>query len=451
MPEPDATAKYLEFLLDQGAVSHIVSPQSGATLSTLALTQRCLASGVEFPVPLPDGSVAINLAGEVPKALAALDLTIEAYPSSQDAAGGDTPPEPEDAGMAPEDASPPVDFSAESDAQDEAQLPETQTMAEEPVGEILEEAPESDASEFASDVSTAEGFDASDMPSDDGMDSEETVHDQATDVTPAAGEEAEESAPPMFIAASRDQGAENSTASGSFGSVSETPDTSAPVMAPDEPDAATELAPEPSDDSEAFDDALPEADDTAEGSDVDDQARAESVERIARIEAMLTQLEGRFAAMETGQAGLAERVEAFSGELGEAVSRPLPRPDVNDFNRGMARIMTALSQSIRRIEEALENPAPQQTGDASSGVAASLSTGLTALADAVRAAHEEQGATSADLAIIASMQKTLSHQLAKLLESNHAQQAPVMEEFLMDIRHATAELLAEQARVAKAS
>ena len=76
MSAENATAEYLDFLLARGAATHVVSAPAGATLSTLALTQRCLASGVDFPVPLPDGTVAIKLDGAVPLALSALDLSI---------------------------------------------------------------------------------------------------------------------------------------------------------------------------------------------------------------------------------------------------------------------------------------------------------------------------------------------------------------------------------------
>ena len=48
------------------------------------------------------------------------------------------------------------------------------------------------------------------------------------------------------------------------------------------------------------------------------------------------------------------------------------------------------------------------------------------------------------------MQETISHQLAKLIEVHQAAKPPAMEEFLQDLRHATAELLAEQARLSRA-
>ena len=46
------------------------------------------------------------------------------------------------------------------------------------------------------------------------------------------------------------------------------------------------------------------------------------------------------------------------------------------------------------------------------------------------------------------MQQALSRQLAEVRAAQQATRPPAMEEFLLDLRHATAELLAEQARVA---
>ena len=191
----------------------------------------------------------------------------------------------------------------------------------------------------------------------------------------------------------------------------------------------------------------PPADETIADGSISDAHEREG--RMERIVSMLNELEGRFSGLEAGQSGLVARIDSFGQTLDAVAARQPPRPDVSDFNRGIARVTTALNHTLRRVEDSL--------GEISSGsskngadVAGSLSTGLSALAEAVRATQGGHSGTASELAMISSMQETLSHQLAKLLEASQAQRVPVMEEFLLDVRHATAELLAEQARVSKA-
>ena len=72
MSVDDETAAYVEFLRGRGRITHIVSNAVDAEVSTMALVQRCLASGVDVPVPLPDGTVGIHLPDGLPAALKSL-------------------------------------------------------------------------------------------------------------------------------------------------------------------------------------------------------------------------------------------------------------------------------------------------------------------------------------------------------------------------------------------
>jgi hypothetical protein len=167
----------------------------------------------------------------------------------------------------------------------------------------------------------------------------------------------------------------------------------------------------------------------------------EREEKTERILSVLSELEDRLEAIEVGQTSMEKRFDAFSDALHSVACRPVPRPDVVEFNRGLARLTTALAQTLRRMEEAVEANAHQSVQGESD-----LARGLATLAEAVKALHECQGGTVSELAVISSMQETQSHQLAKLLESSHTLRASAMDEFLLDVRHATAELIAEQMR-----
>ena len=435
MSGQDATAEYLDFLRARNAVTHIVAAPAGVTLSTLALTQRCLASGVEFPVPLPDGRVAINLAGEVPLALAALDLSIVSAGSD----GAEDRLE-EEADMT---------FASEDAAALDAALPDTAAHDDDFVEPAADEFDEEDGtfadlSEEDAPTEMPVAADEADLIEDDApaMEEDADADDAFVDADNLAdGSAPQDSVPveetvadsPLYLVAEQDD------LSTSDADIAETPSWE---------DVPTEDAAEDETSMTYAANAADTVDDTESGEDM--PVPSDARDRIARIEAMLTRLEDRFASIENGQAGLTAKVETFSGALEDAMSRPVPRPDVSAFNRGMSRMMTALSQTIRRIEDVLEHML-QDGGGGANDVATSLATGLSALADAVRATQTGQSTTAADLEVITGMQKTLSLQLAKLLEASQAQRAPMMEELLMDIRHATAELVAEQARVARAS
>lgn len=81
LPE-DGTHEYIQFLRRRGSITHIVSGQPGGKISTLALTQRCLANGISCPVPLPDGTVGINAPEGVPAALAGPEVSVEPLAST---------------------------------------------------------------------------------------------------------------------------------------------------------------------------------------------------------------------------------------------------------------------------------------------------------------------------------------------------------------------------------
>ena len=453
MSGQDATSDYLEFLQRHGRISHVVSAPPEHAISTLALTQRCLASGIDFPVPLPDGRVAIKVEGEVPRALAALDLVIERLEdaaaseraisdldwSGEDAFFGASPrEEPQerklqenaDIDAVPTAATGPTDVAADVNAWDASDLDEVD-------------------SSFAEKTSGALPHDAEPAPADS-----DNVQDTAADEPFDGGDDDSADVPPMFMRAFGRSAEAEALRADDLAEVTEAEDD----LAGDLP-AAADMT-----DAQAVPDE--EAPSSGDAAGLDDQMTDDAPHKTSaaaaepapeQLDRILVQLDALQRLSDSGAeatARLTETVEALSRSVGALASRPVPRPDTSDFNRGMARMTAALAQTMRRLDMVIERAAPDEDGIDGAGIAEALAGGFASLAEAIRAANAG-GAVRADhgqpdLSVIASMQETMGHQLAKLIEAQASPKPPELEEFLLDLRHATAELLAEQARLAKA-
>ncbi|MXQ07932.1 hypothetical protein GQ651_08745 [Alphaproteobacteria bacterium GH1-50] len=438
MSGQDATSEYIEFLRGHDRITHVVSAPPAHAISTLALTQRCLASGIDFPVPLPDGRVAIKVDGDVPRALAALDLVIERL----DAGEGHV--------------SDVEDVDDDGVAQDD-----------EPVSELdFEASSDTDLTPDHEGIETSENHDdATEHMVEDGViDGAVPVPDEDA---PAGSEESDAAAevsddsPPMFL---RGGGAVPEDADAPVEGVDEfafvvdkDEDTGSQI---DEAQSAENpMDAEASDHAEAVSEDMPNASEVSDGigaadepDDTNGAARENArLDGLAeRLEAVERLIEGGRVAQET----VAQQLEALTQMVDTLCSRPLPRPDTSEFNRGMARVTAALAQTMRRLDTVVDKAADQGAGMDAAQVSEALARGFTSLAEAIRgamgAASSPSSETRSELSVIASMQETMSHQLAKLIEAQPAHKAPELEEFLLDVRHATAELLAEQARLAKA-
>lgn len=398
MTTESATSEYIEFLSLRGCISHVVSASPNSPISTLALTQRCLASGIPFPVPLPDGSVGVKVENGIPAALAALDLVINEVPDHE--------------AVMPDDG---VE-SVEATAEQLGSVPEEDDVAVDAptTGESV-----SQAADVPQEAPVSEDCSAVGMPED----REDPVDEAACD----PGERAE---PDQAGGADTDvcEAAEPTMFVRSATRISTTEEaliTDAPL----EDEASSDLGSGPD---------HPETDNTTTDSAADDLAE------------LLSAINARLGALEDQQAGVVEALGSLSSSIVAMESRQIPRPDATEFNRGMAKMTVAFAHTLRRIEESLET-ARGGHEDSPANVSECLADGFGALANAIRGMHPTYVGAATDLTMIASMQETLSHQLAKLIEATPVPQPPALEEFLMDVRHATAELLAEQARIAQAS
>ena len=404
MDAATATSDFIEFLLARGCITHVLSAPEGSTLSTLALTQRCLASGIEFPVPLPDGSVAIQVDGDVPVSLSVLDLAIrdvsetravDAPVGSDGTEAGVSTEVYADLGDAPEPVS--SDMTAEP-LFDDAPLAEP----------ILNEAPM-----VKPDIEVSE-----DTPAED--DADEV---------------------PMFMRSSPEPGMESDTDS-------ECVELSNP---PEEGEWAEVDEALPADAPEEVPVEISAIEGTDMPSDVSpDMVATDTGESLVRVLASLGDIEDRVSAICAAQSDMSAQIASIAGALEAVSDRPAPRPDTSEFNRGMARLIAVFSQVIRRLDSLGDQVATNAKAN-QPDAAALLRDAFSSLADGLGAPSTATAGSQSDLAMIASMQETLSHQLAKLIELNQASNPPQMEEFLLDLRHATAELLAEQTRLSKSA
>ena len=419
MTAQNATSEYIEFLCQRGSISHVVSSPPGASISTLALTQRCLASGIEFPVPLPDGTVGINIEGDVPAALAALDLVIEAVPGAGQV-------EPRDEVEA-------------ADGEASEISPEEGDFTEADVDAIPEEALLQGHSAVDEEDEVASAESETELASDDAISAD-------SEVEPADGTQGSESdGVPMFMR-SGSQASSMAASDGPGGGESlgecTAEESDAAGISPEIPAQEDPVEESVSAEADAVDEAfmvMPESEPDAE---------PEAGPPASDVADRLIALEAAVASLSEGQVQLSSRFDAFDASLEDMVSKPVPRPDAVEFNRGMARMTAAFAHLMRRVDILLDAmPEPGATGG--ENVAEPLATGLSAIAEAVRASASAQNPAASELTLIASMQETLSHQLAKLIEASQSRQPPEMEEFLLDLRHATAELLAEQSRLAQ--
>ncbi|MEO0691951.1 MAG: hypothetical protein AAFY90_03635, partial [Pseudomonadota bacterium] len=88
MSATDETQDHIRLLKSQGRITHIVSSIADAPTSSTALVQRCLSAGLDNPVPLPDGTVAVYAPDGPPSTLEALQMTVMAItPASTGGSG----------------------------------------------------------------------------------------------------------------------------------------------------------------------------------------------------------------------------------------------------------------------------------------------------------------------------------------------------------------------------
>lgn len=538
MSVEEETAAYVEFLLGLGRISHIVTAASGAEVSTMALVQRCLASGAEMPVPLPDGTVAVHLPDGVPAALESLKVSVTELAEREEAQDA-APEEPGqgsmerldaidaalrdiEASMTSSEETPAAEMAPPELIDEDVDLPNPEHEAEidEPMSaenapsesaDFAEEGPpledtsepveELDSSPTVDDVSEpvleddANVVVAQDNTDDPEADAAEEVADiqeeaESEAVAPIAFDEVAEDTEEVIV--SEDDAAvvpaEEETLDGSDSALgptqvepSETEENHSeesvaedPLEIPSEPVAPGE---EPSDQAEQAEEAEPIADSLVQPTEVTptDEEPADAAPSIEEATLELTPEQivsdegGSGAVTETpthlsdaeGYAVIADKLDALSDAIAEQsrrldniaekqealASRPIPRLDTSEINRWFARFTTAFSQALARLERVIEeNGLGSEVTTAPSGldeIKANLSTVVTLLTEA-----RSEGSDGAQIAKVIELQEVTMRQVSALMEVGLMGSEPVLSEFLTDLRHTIAELIADQKRLA---
>lgn len=468
MPDPDETQEQIRLLKSQGRVTHIVAPAGDLELSSSALVRRCISAELDHPVALPDGTVAVFAPDGLPPTLEALQVTVLAVAQvsgeaasrrSSDAdrlvaidsalrdlearisgdlsfvrsraewaakpappAGEDAPPAPRDVDSALADAAPKSTDLAEdspfSEAEDttdplvlhQISTPENTTLLTvEPTEEDCDHAPDAP--------------DAPDAPGEEGQDVLDPPNEMAPD-----GDTAD---PLGTNAMAPDEHIEE----GQLDPVPDTPDpdlsaalTFLPagepaqeMVAPERPDAIAPTTP----------DLGPERDDANSAAWVDAE----------KLDSLMSVVERQ------GQA-----LEAVVARLETLADQPAPRPDMAQANRYFARFATAFAKAVARLEAAsdrLEALPDRDSGSALGEGIAAVREELSHLVSAL--AHRSASDDAADIAQLIALQEVVVRQMAAVLDAQSSGQEPPLSEFLTDLRHTIAEIIAEQKRAAIAS
>lgn len=499
MQTTQATADYIRFLSSHDGITHIVSSTSDANSSTLALTQKCLASGVDFPVPLPDGTVGINVPDGVPEKLLSFAVVVDAITENEgrdaapaeevEADNGDD--EEEDISVAAHDVAETPDVT--EDAQplpDEPEMSAAEPAIEpqEDVGEsvdepVLEEtgleggqdaitvAPVDDADETPSEID-AEPLDSTEdtTPSEpcEAIEPSETVDEiDVSEPQPMPSEDAEPAALEM------DQDPVASEADATAEILEDTHEDIQPIEEESAPQTDLESEPEEPEDPPIEAD-LPEPPQELEAQaelpvDADDEPQTDlSVEGSPGED----DLDAPHVSEETTQdPQLSDATPQDEAETTANDTNSLP--DSNELAKKLDRIVAdqaqmfdLLSDIQNSVNSSLGKPTPQPDArELNRGMARLLtvfSTALRSFEDALGAmaqntANEDdlgEGAsihssTAPYIRTLASLQEIMAIQMSRLLEDRSKTGDAGLNEMILDIKQTMAELTAQKTEYEK--
>lgn len=459
MSTPDETEDHIRLLQSQNRITHVVSNAGAEAVSSSALVQRCLSAGLEDPVPLPDGSVAIYAPNGLPKALEALNVSVRSVSATP---GSGPSARTSDAdrlvaidaairelearingdlslarGNAPGTGSAPA--SETPDETGGAEVPLSAEATEEP---LVLDATEADAAEAVPDP---EGGDLPDAP----MEPTDVppAQDEIEEVT-SAEEETFDAADLPFVpsAGAAEEGDE------------------APVMAEEavemptddalldaaEPEPPLEAPADPMDqDISEVPVGVPEPDPEPSDAAVTPGADPQAMEALkAQMADRADHLAGELKVLAEGLLRQEQSLTDLRAQVDTLAARPAPRPDMTETNKAFARFTTALSHALSRLEsvsDQLEGARPGQADTALVDGLATIGKGLSDLA----AGGPDRAAP--DLGHVIELQEVMVRQMAAILEGRSLGQDRALSEFLADLRHTIAEVVANQERTTLAS
>ena len=405
MTTEDGTQDYIQFLRQRGIITHIVSGNSGEMIPTEALIQDCVAHDVACPVPLPDGTVGINVPDGVPAALAALGLSIEAIETTEKVSS--------DPGEGRESIDQTLDqieaaltgTDAALDATHKANLAATLAF-----DDAEESAWDSDADEIGSgDTSNAWDAPAAFVAPVSEPEIEEAHKVESAPQSETAFQDQPEEAAPDPLVSMMDEVLSDDVPDAS----SEPEIQPRHLLEPEDAEKETEIEIEA---FEAPDEMKPEE----EGENPDSVQSAVHSDRAAFVP------EESIAAAPSGT----DQTEAINDKLARVLNTQeeiLDRLDlisdmqtsagISDFDVGTDRLMTAFNTALKRFNEASANETMGNVPFSSTG---------------------------SDVRILAALQEIMALQMANLLQDQPSDTDPALLEMIMDLRHAVAELAAGQ-------
>ncbi|MEO0692209.1 MAG: hypothetical protein AAFY90_04960, partial [Pseudomonadota bacterium] len=151
-------------------------------------------------------------------------------------------------------------------------------------------------------------------------------------------------------------------------------------------------------------------------------------------------------------AGQEREITDLGAQLAALADRPVPRPDMSEANGHMARFATAFARALERLEAASARLETLQDPQQDTAIVEALEAMGAKVSDVVEDAAGGAGqAISPDLGRMIALQEVLVRQTATILDARPVGHDFAMSEFLTDLRHTIAELIAEQKRTALAS
>lgn len=459
MSATDETQEHIRLLKSQGRITHIVSSTGDVPSSGTALVQRCLSAGLDNPVPLPDGTVAVYAPDGPPSTLEALQMTVMAIAPASTGGSGNRASDADrlvaiDSALRELEGringdlrfvrAGPAPYAEAEDEITEADSSTTEAVDLAVADENVGDATSGELSDTAASLEVVTdplilhpSGDLVEEDADASGPSDAIVVTEEKDL----GEQSGSIEPPII-----EERADSSESSDPFGSSDPgtTADANTDPLSSEE--AATELpflpssqATEPSDEAPTLsaECAAEEVAQPLTGHDADEA-----------VNAMAAQIEELTKAI----AGQEREITALGAQLAALADRPVPRPDMSEANGHMARFATAFARALERLEAAsarLETLQDPQQDTAIVEALEALGARVSVVAEDV--AEGSGQAISPDLDRMIALQEVLVRQTATILDARPVGHDLAMSEFLTDLRHTIAELIAEQKRTALAS
>lgn len=396
----------IRLLLRYGRVTHIVTTSPDSPLSPLGLVQRCLSANIEHAVPLGEGSAAIYAPNGVPRSLGVFDIRAEEIDLAKYADCAQTPvTEHPAAGEASDEAEGATPESPNFDNDDTSLNTERDDTLSTEERELSNPAP--DLSENWDEQARSHQME---QPGADASAIECSKQETVSETTLASNGDASSTEDLHYTGkVQSDEPATDPVSSGSEPSNENAPSSAERGPEIDPLKLAKEIA-----------EAMSQLDGERDRCGTAHQVQDDPGSGVSEI----------LAASET----IGKRLSTLEARIEDLATKPFPRPDTSGLNALMSRFAAGLSVALRRLEDAVDT---LESGHART------SQSPTEPDDDTRAQQPEDTILR-ELGELASLQHMTLQQVATLIDATGSGSSVAQEAFLNDLRHAIAEIIAEQ-------